>query len=389
VRNTAIEKIFQRASLVGHVVEDLSFANVNPSRFRAELIGRGDAPQYKDEGFFVFSNLREGGYTLKITGERLQPATFEVEIPAIPPERHVFLEPAGDSELIVIARTVEDDAENVGGKKLTFDPVILTRQIRAGSRVVSDSLPPDADPAATLAATLEAGEVSSARVMNADGLAADSVVRFIRDKSVRMRLDPYYIFESPITRVAGKVVSQQNAERPLAGARVRLTEVNDAPVNETDVHGLRVFTGQDVAGGAIVLGTEKDISALTNERGDYNLYFSNETLASHKITDGTVQALDNANAPQKVLDVLEDGALKDKVFRGRDRFLAALREASGRKKLGHEVLLKFQPLILEHSEGFVRKLTLEATLAGFEPASVSASISTAERKVVNFELTKS
>src|SRR5256884_5895362 len=52
------EKIIQRASLIGHVIEDVAYENINPSRFQAELIGWGSIPQYKQDGFFVFSGLR-------------------------------------------------------------------------------------------------------------------------------------------------------------------------------------------------------------------------------------------------------------------------------------------------------------------------------------------
>ncbi len=382
-RSTVIERRIQRASLIGHVVQDLTYENIAPARFRAELVGRAVTPQYKDEGFFVFSDLRAGDYTLKITGERLQPVTIDV---AVPPQTHLFLDSRGDSELVVIARTVEDDGAPPGNKRITFDPVILTRQIRAGSRVVSDGLPVNAG--AKLAASLEAGEVSSARLLNAAGLAADSVVRLIRGRSIRMNLDPYHAFGSSITRVVGKVVAQADPSFPLPGARVRVTELNGAAVAQRDVHGVTVFTGVDAGGRSVVLGVEKDVAAVTNERGDYNLYFSNETVASYRITDQTLQELKSAGVPQNVRDVLGGGDLKDKVFRGLERFAGPLREALRRENISDEVLHKHKPLILLHSEGFVSALTLEATLAGFAPATTSAPINTAQRKTVNFELAR-
>jgi hypothetical protein len=378
-----IEKTIQRASLIGHVVEDVVYEDINPSRFQAELIGRGTTPQYKQDGFFVFSGLREGDYMLKITGERLQPATINVAIPAQTP---VFLESRGDNELVVIVRQVEDDSENTGSKKITFDPVILTKQIRAGARVVSNALP--AEPPAKLIATLPAGEVSTARVGDAVGLTQNSIVRIIRDRSIRMNLDPYHVFATSITRVVGKVVSAQNPALPLAGAQVRVTRVNDIAVIANDIQHVAIFTGVDTSGKSIVLGAEKDISAVTNEKGDYNLYFSNETLASYIITDTTLIALEAAGVPEKVREVLKDAALKGKVFRGVERFLAALREAMSREGISNDVLLKHLSLILQHSEGFIRNLTLEATLAGFAPASNLEPINTAQRKIVNFELAR-
>lgn len=361
----------------------MTYENVSPSRFQAELLGRVATPQYKEEGFFVFSGLRAGNYTLKLTGERFQPETIQA---AVPEQTHLFLESHGDNELVVIAREVDDDADSPGSKRITFDPVILTREIRRDANVISDGLPAGAG--AKLAATLVAGNVSSARLENAAGLAVNSIVRIVRDRSIRMNLDPYYAFDSSITRVVGKVASQQNPALPLAGARVRVTSINDTAVIPNDVHGVAIFKGVDAAGRAIVLGVEKDISAVTNVRGDYILYFSNETLASYRITDKTLQALAAESVPVPVLDVLKDNDLKDKIFRGLERFLSALREALAREKIGNDVLLKHQPLIIQHSEGFIRKLTLEATLAGFTPVSKPVSINTAQRKVVNFELAR-
>jgi hypothetical protein len=358
------------------------YEDISPSRFRAELVERETVPQYKPEGFFVFSGLPDGNYTLKISGERLQPATIKV---AIPPQTHIFLESHGDNELVVIVRTVANDSEGVGSKKITFDPVILPKQIRAGARVESNGLPANAG--ARLIATLEAGEVSAARVTNATGLTANSIVRIIRDRSIRMNLDPYYVFASSITRVVGKVVSKENPALPLAGAQVSVTRINNTAITANDVQGVAIFTGVNTSNSSIVLGAEKDISAITNEKGDYNLYFSNETLASYKVTTQTLAELTAANVPVKLRNALKD-ALKDKVFRGRERFLAAVREATSKESISDEILFKHQPLILQHSEDFIQNLTLEVTLAGFQPASTMEPINTAQRKVVDFELVR-
>ena len=371
----------QKASLIGHVVEDLVFDDVSPTRFRAELVGGGPEPAYKQDGFFVFSGLRGGQYAVRITGERMQPATVEVTVFA---QTHVFLESRGDDELLVIAREVEDDDESVDGKKITFDPVILTKQILAGAEVVSNDLP--GDPPARLSAPLEVGEVSTARVENGGGLAQGSILRIIRGRSVRMTLDPYYIFASPTTRVVGRVVSKQNPALPLAGARVRVIGMNDAAVTANNVGGVAIYTGTDAGGKPVVLGAEKDISTVTNARGDYNLYFSNETLAGYVVTDATIEFLADSGVPQNVLDVLDGASVKGRVFRGLERFLSALREAMRSEGVGEDLLLRHQPTILQVSEAFIRDLTLEVTLAGFDPASKLQPINTAQRRVVDFEL---
>ena len=364
--------------MVGHLVEDLIFEGINPARFQAELVGRKETPEYKQEGYFVFSDLRDGKYKVKITGERLQPTTLDVEIP-IPlpaPNKPPLLDSQGDDELMVIALTIAPVVGNGGVKVITFEPVILTKEIRAGARVISKSMQVGAT--AELAADLQPGYIKMARVKNADDIAAGDIVRIVRDKSIRMNFDPYYLFDSPITRVVGKVVSKTSGV-PLAGAQIELTHINDAEVEPNDVLEAKIYTGLDVNNNKVVLGAKKDILTATNEKGDYNLYFSNETLASYKITAETLQKLENDNVPKEVRDLL---ASLNRNYRGYERFLAALKES-----LRRDDLIKYQSKIIEYSENFIRKLTLKATLDGFKPVSAPInSIHTAERKVLDFPL---
>lgn len=297
----------------------------------------------------------------------------------VPPSAPVFIDSRGDNELIVIVRSSEDVVGNNGGKKINFDPVILTKEIRAGARVLSNT--PQDNSSAKLGARLDAGLVSSARIEDTNGFDDGSIVRIIRDKSIRMIFDPYFSFDAPITRVVGKVVSQQNPTVALPGAQVSLTEINGTAIDSEDVQGVEIFTGLDTSNSVIVLGTQRDVNTVTNDKGDYNLYFSNETLASFKITDQTLADLQAAGVPADVVTDLED--LKDRIFRGQERFLAALREV-----IGSAQVAKHQTLILEHSENFIESLTLEVTLDGFIPASKTELINTGQRKAVNFELVK-
>jgi hypothetical protein len=373
------------------MVEDLVYENIDPARFQAQLVGRADAPVYKREGFFVFSNLARGQYTLKITGQRFQPESIQVFLSAAPagPEEGdpggevstgpLFLDSRGDNELMVVVRSTEDVGGNNGGKRINFDPVILSKEIRAGARVYSSNAPPDSS--STLAATLESREISSARIENADGVEENSVVRIVRDAAVRMKFDSYYLFPSPITRIVGKVVSEESPETSLAGARVRITRINDAVVTRTEVGGVGIFTGLDTSGNAVVLGAEKDISVVTNEKGDYHIYFSNETMASLKITDQTLSDLEAAGVPIDTLTSLE--SLRNRIFRGLERFRVALRET-----LGDDDARRYGALIEALAENFIRTVSLDAALEGYEVASRTEPISTGQRKAINFELVR-
>ncbi|MFN0085530.1 MAG: hypothetical protein ACKVX9_09100 [Blastocatellia bacterium] len=376
VTGKIIEQTIQRASLIGSVIEDLVYEKVGPTQYRVELDGWEKNPQYKPDGFFVFSNLRKGDYKLKIAGERLQTMSFDARIGNIGEVTPslVFLDSRGDNELIVIVRSVDVGAN--GSKKISFDPVVLLQPIRAGAEVFS--------PAGTakLVAALEAGTVASARIDNANGLEPGSIVRIIRENSIRLKYDPYYVFASPITQIVGKVVSRQNPAAPLLNARVHITKINDVTVAPNDVGGVGVFTGADVSGNAVVLGVERDISTLTNEEGDYTLYFSNETLASLKITDQTLASLEAEGVPEDARTKL--GSLKDLNFRGLGRFLVALRET-----IKEEGIRRYQPLIVKHAENFIRNLTLEASLEGHESASGTDSVESGRRNVIDFDLARS
>jgi hypothetical protein len=365
----------------------LIFENLDPARFQAELLGRLETPVYKREGFFVFSNLVPGQYTLRIAGQRLQPEILQVLIPVPPaapgengPESGaspLFLDSRGDNELMVVVRTTEDG--NNGAQRINFDPLILTREIRAGARVFSNSLPPDSS--ARLAATLEAREISSARIENADGIEENSIVRIIRDESVRIKFDPYYLFASPITRIVGRVVSDAAPEVSLAGAQVRVTQINDTAVARTEIGGVAIFTGQDTSGNAIVLGTEKDISVVTNQKGDYHIYFSNETIGSFKITDQTLAELESAGVPVETRTKLE--SLRNRFFRGLERFRLILRET-----LGDDDARKYGALIQTQAENFIRTVSLDAALEGYEVASRTEPINTGQRKAIDFKLVR-
>src|SRR5215210_7019542 len=121
------DQLLQTASLLGHVIEDRSFEGLSPAQFTAELIETESSPQYKDGGFFVFSNLNAGNYTLRISGEQFQTEEFAVVVPSTPP----LLATPGDDELCVVIRTLDNVAT-----KINFDPVFLPKPFRTGGVVV-------------------------------------------------------------------------------------------------------------------------------------------------------------------------------------------------------------------------------------------------------------
>jgi hypothetical protein len=252
-----METRFQRLSLAGQIVEDLIFEPLRPPRFEAQLVGTTKTPEYKTGGFFVFSDLRPGTYTLRISGKSFQPENHTVTLPLSPP----ILDHPGDNELILLVNAIDSP-----GKKITFDSVRMAREIKAGVPVRGEGF------TGQLAADLNVGEVTEAKLEDVSGLTVGSILRIIRDKSIRLKFDPYAPLPLEQSRIVGTVVVKDAPEIPLQGAQVRLTEVNGIGVDSTTVADAKIVSVQ-IDGTRIILGAEKDVTTITNARGDYTLYF--------------------------------------------------------------------------------------------------------------------
>src|ERR1044071_5791552 len=98
------EQIAKKASLMGQVIEDLSYQGVDPQRLSVELVGVERRAWYKEGGFYCFNEVPPGRYRPPSPGERLPP-----QDPAGPrPPDEPLLGRAGDDELIVVVKTVND-----------------------------------------------------------------------------------------------------------------------------------------------------------------------------------------------------------------------------------------------------------------------------------------
>ena len=280
-----LESISQKVSLVGQVVEDLSYEPLDYQRFTAELKELKRAPQYKGNGYFAFTDLLAGNYTLRIFGERLQTQEIPVTIPSAPivfdPNkskleqllaRVVFAQP-GDNELIVVATNV-----NGGNTRITFEPADIGRPISAGAEVLANGL------TTKLVTRLDAGRVTSARLENVAGLNAGDIVRVIRDRSIRMRFDPYAAATVHTTRITGKVTAKNEPAMVLPETMIRMIKVNGQAVVTSDIAGAQIVT-TTIAAKQVVLGTERDTKTFTNEKGDYTLYFGRQD-----VTEVTLEA---------------------------------------------------------------------------------------------------
>jgi hypothetical protein len=119
----------QQISLVGQVVEDVSFAPLRSREFVAELIGLKRSPLYKEGGFFVFTNLRPGHYTLRIAAERFQPQEYLVSIPLHQFAALSFIAPGGFLQLLA--------DENPGANHLDLVRVVMAVEFDEDGRITA------------------------------------------------------------------------------------------------------------------------------------------------------------------------------------------------------------------------------------------------------------
>jgi hypothetical protein len=270
-----IERVVQKAALIGQAVEDLTYTELSPDRFTAELLGTGRSAQHKAGGFFIFSGLRPGAYTLRLAGRDFQPEEHGavVEEPSLPTREMSIFGQAGDNELFVVVKTVHDNGSGIG-PRITFDPLILTKEIRAGAQVLGAG-----GFETELATDLDAREITQARLASVAGLTPGSILRIIRGRSYRMKFNPYHQLPFELTRIVGKVTLADHPQVPLEGAEVRVTKVSGADVVSNDIAGTNIVTAA-IDGIQVILGREKDVMTIANQQGDYNLYFGQEAFAA-------------------------------------------------------------------------------------------------------------
>jgi len=260
------ERSVPRLPLAGRVIQDLLFTPVETPAFSVALDGWPRPPQYKAGGLFVFSDVPPGERTLVLSGPRFQTRTLPVTLPSTPPVPGPPLLWTGPGEDEVVVRLTAAPAAGNGIRRLSFPKLFLPRPIRTGARVLAEGV------ASRLAAELEVGEVVMAEVEEAPGLGQlqeGSLVRLVRDDSLRLRHDPYSQVPAGLPRVVGRITAAGSGAG-LSGARVEAAAFDGESIAEAEVAGAPVAT---VAGGTHVLGSASDLTTETNDRGDYNLYF--------------------------------------------------------------------------------------------------------------------
>lgn len=288
------EQIAKKASLMGQVIEDLSHEGVEPQRLRVEIVGVARRAWYKEGGYFCFNEIPPGRYRVRVSGERLQPQEFDVTLPFADP----LLGRAGDDELIVVVKTL-----SASDGRVTFDPVNIRRPIRAGARARAAGF------SSKLAATLETGRVSVAKLESVQGLAEGAVLRLVRGVAVRLKFDPYSRLPPGWTQIVGRVEHKEIAGLALPGAQVRIRKVNGVGVQTEAAGGVSVAT-VEIGGKKVVLGTDRDVRAAANGKGDYCLYFNRGDITAVTLS----ASLTNYGTKSRTLTVVTGGRNRADIF---------------------------------------------------------------------------
>ncbi|MCP4368467.1 MAG: hypothetical protein GY797_10220 [Deltaproteobacteria bacterium] len=274
-----MEKSVQQVSMVFSAVDSLSLEIIKTGlkvSLSNKALGIEQNPFFKEDGFIVFADVEPGNYLLQISKQGYQHREIEVEIPIAlespPGHNHINYLPVeytkdGENELILVVRRVSN-------QRIEFDKIKNVKTIREGAEVISQGQ------ITSLADEVPNGlEISQAKLQDTLGIASGTIVRILRDKSLKLRPDPYYQYSEDTTLLIGKVTSVLSGEVPLSGVEVEIIGVNGFPVSLQDIQGVEVAFITD-GGLKNPLGTKDDLQTKSNKRGDYNFYFSE----SHVLT---------------------------------------------------------------------------------------------------------
>jgi hypothetical protein len=261
-----------RVSFFGRFSDELSRDDIAKGTFQVSLNGSLRTPHFKDDGFFVFSDLKPSPptYALEATSALYQSKSFSRVLPA---NTMVELSFPGEDELIVLSTTI-DAAQN----RVNFANIPFLRPIDQGAAVLGPL-----GFSAALAVAIEGNDVDFALLDSVVGLNSGDPIRIVRSTRMLLRPGPYYQFPARTTLLALSVVETAPGTEPVGGARIEITQVNGQAVNPVVVGGLslnRVDVPATVVGDPpipVLLGPAEAVVTRSNTRGHAIFYYQETT----------------------------------------------------------------------------------------------------------------
>jgi hypothetical protein len=248
------------------LADDLTREVIPYKAFQVSINGIKKQPLYKEDGYFVFSDIEESDdeYEFHLTSKHYQTRIIKKNLITNSP---VELTYDGEDELYVFIKGVQDSTE----KKVTFNKIAFLKTIPEGSLVIGQG-----GFSSKLTETIEGEDVEFAILENVSGLSAGKILRFIRSNNMVMRASSYSPFEKETTLLSLKFIEDDPAETPITTVKVEIKKVNDLPIVSVPIGTLEIKT-VTLAGQELVLGTVNDITTYSNPRGDCIFYYSPET----------------------------------------------------------------------------------------------------------------
>lgn len=270
-----MESLESHVSIYGRIADSLTRAVISKREFKVMLIDYPKEPVYKTDGYFVFSDIFPSSleYEFLVQGDKYDQRLLRSKIS--PGDPSVSLEVLelnypGEDELYVYATHV-----NNGQKKVSFTTQPFIPTIQAGSLVIGQD-----GFTGVLAETLEGCDKDFAILRSVAELNNETFLRLVRSHSITLQPNPYYSFPSDTTIVSLKIRTDSLGQSVIPDARLEILEVNDMPLLTSDVGDLTLKSVRldGTPKSTLVLGTEKDITRISNRNGAAVFYFPSKTL---------------------------------------------------------------------------------------------------------------
>ncbi len=258
-----------RLSFFGRFTDDIKRDVLRPDEFRVDF---GPAPRqpapaasYKQDGYFVFQNLKVSAtdYEVRFESPLYQRRSFLHDLPTAAPVELTY--PAED-EIYLSIKTVTPATKRVGFAAIPFLPRILAgAQVRGQGAFTT-----------TLKQNLEGLDVVTADLNSVAGLAPGQLLRVIRSTGLLAKPGPYYPFPDGTTTVLAFKVTDLTSGAAIEGAAAQIQKLNTLTPASTVVGGvtLRHVTLPTPPPGLVaVLGPNRDLATVSDARGQAVFYF--------------------------------------------------------------------------------------------------------------------
>lgn len=256
-----------KLSFFGRLADEITREVIPYKNLKVSIQNHRAVPLYKEDGFFVFSDLEQGDYRFQLSAPSYQSRIVEKNLP---PGLLVELSFHGEDDFYVLINEVQ----NGTGKRVTFANIPFLKTIPVGAAVFGES-----GFSTTLTSTLEGENIGFADLNDVTGLSAGEILRFVRSNNIMMRPGPYYPFEPGTTVLALKIADNSTPDKPpLANVRCQIIKVNNVGLSTSNVGGVDIKTVTMPGGPTLVLGTEKDITTYSDERGTAVFYYPVDTV---------------------------------------------------------------------------------------------------------------